>query len=425
MNYHQKYLSSCFVLAIVALLSAGSFDAARAATAPSMGSAASFAVLGSTTVTCTGASTITGNLGVGPAGSAVTGFPAPCTIAGGGTIQAGTANPVALKAHNDAQSAYNALVAEPCTTTYSVPTDLGGLSLSTGVYCFSSSAAITGTLNLTGGGPWIFRIGSTLTTASGPGASSVLVNGSSTGCNPGLFWAVGSSATLGTYSQFQGVIIAVASDTLDTGANDSGGVFALNGAVTLDDNNVSTCNTGGNSGGPPMACTLLQSSSIASNFNGTAIPAGNDFIWFSANASIGGIPTTGGTVSVTNQVLTVPGVGSFSLPDSEVTFSSADTCASVLFSGTTWDVGVPLSGSDEVFIGGFALPVPAGLPGGIKGVTWSGTFASSAAGASIKWKWGPLCTTQPSPATTCSESSRHTPTLAYLKTRTMPEHRKT
>jgi len=193
---------------------------------------------------------------------------------------------------------------------------------------------------------------------------------------------------LGTYSQFQGVIIAVASDTLDTGANDSGGVFALNGAVTLDDNNVSTCNTGGNSGGPPMACTLLQSSSIASNFNGTAIPAGNDFIWFSANASISGIPTTGGTVSVTNQVLTVPGVGSFSLPDSEVTFSSADTCASVLFSGTTWDVGVPLSGSDEVFIGGFALPVPAGLPGGIKDVTWSGTFASSAAGASISWKWG-------------------------------------
>ena len=357
-----------------------------------MGSAASFAVLGSTTVTCTGLSTITGNLGVGPAGSAVSGFPAPCTIVGG-TIQAGTANPVALKAHNDAQTAYNALVAEPCTNAVPyTPTDVLGVApldtLGPGVYCFSSSAELNGTLTLTGGGPWIFRTGSTLTTASG---SSVVVNGSSTGCNPGVFWAVGSAATLGTGTQFQGVIIAVASDTLTTGANESGGVFALNGAVTLDTNDVSTCNTGGNSGGPPSACTLLQSSSIASNFNGTSIPGG-DFIWFSANASISGIPTSGGpqTVSVTNQAITIPGVGSFSLPDSEVTFSSIG-CASVSFDVVTgtWDVNVPFSGSDEIFIGGFVLPVPAGgFPGGIKDVTWSGNIASSAAGASINWKWG-------------------------------------
>jgi hypothetical protein len=123
--------------------------------------------------------------------------------------------------------------------------DLGGLTLGPGVYCFNSSAELTGTLNLTGGGPWIFQIGSTLTTASN---ASVLVNGnreSSSVCAPGVFWAVGSSATLGTGTQFQGIILALISDTVTTSTNVSGGVFALTGAVTLDTNLVSACSSVG------------------------------------------------------------------------------------------------------------------------------------------------------------------------------------
>src|SRR5450759_1718209 len=150
--------------------------------APSLGSAASFAVLGSSTVTCTGVSTITGDIGVSP-GSAVTGFPAPCTVFG--AIHA--ADAVAFQAHHDAALAYAALVAETCTT-HLPGQDLGGLTLGPGVYCFDSSAELTGTLNLTGGGPWIFQIGSTLTTASN---SSVVVNGTSygSGCaSGGVFW---------------------------------------------------------------------------------------------------------------------------------------------------------------------------------------------------------------------------------------------
>ena len=117
-------------------------------------------------------------------------------------------------------------------------------TLGSGVYCFSSSAELTGTLNLTGGGPWIFQIGSTLTTASN---ASVLVNGLpyGSGCvSGGVFWAVGSSATLGTGTQFQGVILALISDTVTTSANVLGGVFALTGAVTLDTNTVNACNSG-------------------------------------------------------------------------------------------------------------------------------------------------------------------------------------
>jgi Ice-binding-like len=230
-------------LLVICMLSTGSLCWAQA---PSLGSAATFAVLGSSTVTCTGASTITGDVGVSP-GSAVTGFPAPCTVVG--TIHA--ADAVALQAHHDAALAYAALVAETCTTNLTGQ-DLGGLTLGPGVYCFDFSAELTGTLNLTGSGPWIFQIGSTLTTAS---SSSVLVNGNgfSQNCEPGVFWAVGSSATLGTGTQFQGIILALISDTVTTSANVSGGVFALTGAVTLDTNTVNTCSSGGTT---PAAGTI-------------------------------------------------------------------------------------------------------------------------------------------------------------------------
>jgi Ice-binding-like len=228
---------------LICMLSVGSL--AWAQTAPSLGSAASFAVLGSSTVTCTGATTINGDVGVSP-GSAVTGFP-PCTAT---AIDA--ADAVALAAHHDAALAYAFLGAETCTTNLTGQ-DLGGLTLGPGVYCFDSSAQLTGTLTLTGSGPWIFQIGSTLTTGS---ASSVLVNGNgfSPNCNPGVFWQVGSSATLGSGSQFQGVALALISDTLVSGTNVSGGVFALTGAVTMDTNQVNACS--GSGGVTPPARTI-------------------------------------------------------------------------------------------------------------------------------------------------------------------------
>jgi hypothetical protein len=232
------------LMVVICMLSMGSLCWAQA---PSLGSAASFAVLGSSTVTCTGASTITGDVGVSP-GSAVTGFPVPCTVVGG-AIHA--ADAVALQAHSDATVAYAALVAETCNTNLTGQ-DLGGLTLAPGVYCFNSSAQLTGTLNLTGAGPWIFQIGSTLTTGTN---AFVLVNGSpfSQACSPGAFWQVGSSATLGTGTQFQGVILALISATVVSGTNVSGGVLALTGAVTLDTNDVNACSGGGT---PPAAGTI-------------------------------------------------------------------------------------------------------------------------------------------------------------------------
>ena len=211
---------------------------ASAASAQSLGSAQSFAVLGASTVTNTGPTIITGDLGVSP-GAAITGFPPGVVL--GGTIHAGDA--VAAQAHSDAVLAYAALVGATCTTDLTGQ-NLGGLTLTSGVYCFSSSAQLTGPLplNLVGAGPWIFRIGSTLTTASN---SSVLVNGAPDCDGADVFWQVTSSATLGTGTQFVGNILALISISLTTSANVSGSALALTGAVTMDTNKVSACSSGG------------------------------------------------------------------------------------------------------------------------------------------------------------------------------------
>jgi type VI secretion system secreted protein VgrG len=160
-----------------------------------------------------------------------------------GTIHVG--DPVALLAHADATKAYAALLAETCSTNLSGQ-DLGGQFLAPGVYCFDSSAQLTGILTLNGNGVYVFKIGSTLTTATG--SSVVLTNGALCG---NVFWQVGSSATLGTGTIFVGNVIAFTSDTVTTGVSVAGRVFALGGAVTLDTNIITAgaCAAGGGGGG--------------------------------------------------------------------------------------------------------------------------------------------------------------------------------
>jgi hypothetical protein len=241
-----------------------------AQTAPTLGTSQSFAVLGASTVTNTGPSVVTGDLGLSP-GTSITGFPPGIVV--GTTHQT---DAVAAGAQADALTAYTFLAGEACTQTLS--TDLGGLTLPAGVYCFTSSAQLTGTLTLNAqGNPnavFIFKIGSTLTTASN---SSVVMVNSGVPCN--VFFQVGSSATLGTGTAFLGSIFAEASVTVNTGATvEPGRVVALNGAVTLDSNIVSvgTCNSGS-----------LQVCKVA----GAGVTVGTDFS-FSIPSAIPPQPTT-------------------------------------------------------------------------------------------------------------------------------------
>ncbi len=229
----RKSLFSCLT-SFALLFSVASSTKLVAATAPPLGTAQSFAVLGASTVTNTGLTVVTGDLGVSP-GSAITGFPPGVVV--NGTMHA--ADAVAAQAQLDAVTAYNFLAGQPFTTNLS-GFDLGGLTLGPGVYRFNSSAQLTGTLTLDAQGDpnavFIFQIGTSLTTASN---SAVVVINGGTACN--VFFQVGSSATLGTSTQFLGSILANISDTLTTNATVSGRVFALNGAVTLDTSRVSGC----------------------------------------------------------------------------------------------------------------------------------------------------------------------------------------
>ncbi len=207
----------------------GPAHAASELSAPSLGTVGSFAVLGGSTVTNTGATTIHGSLGVSP-GLAITGFPPG--LVSGGTTHAGDAT--ALQAQIDTATAYNALAAQACTVDLSGK-DLGGMTLTPGVYCFGSSAQLTGALVLDAGGKadavFIFKTQSTLTTASN--ASVQVIHG---GNDCGVFWQIGSSATLGTGTVFSGSVLALASITLTTGAKLSGRALARTAAVTMDDN---------------------------------------------------------------------------------------------------------------------------------------------------------------------------------------------
>lgn len=219
---------------VLLFLASAYMGAVEAATAPSLGTAASFAVLGSSTVTNTGATIVNGDLGVSP-GSAITGFP-PGVVIPPGSIHA--ADAVAAQAQSDVTTAYNNLAGQACNFNLTGQ-DLGGLTLTSGVYCFpNTSAQLTGPLTLdaqnNANAVFIFQIGSTLTTAS---SSSVnIINGGS-GCR--VFWQVGSSATLGTNTAFKGNILALASVTLNTSASIAPGrAFARTGAVTMDTNSV-------------------------------------------------------------------------------------------------------------------------------------------------------------------------------------------
>lgn len=204
-----------------------------------LGSAQSFGVLGGSTVTSTGPTVVAGDVGVWP-GVAITGFPPGLVILG--TTHAGDA--VAQQAQSDLTIAYVAAAGLAPTATLT-GTDLGGLTLTPGVYFFSSSAFLTGTLTLDAqvdpNAEFIFQIGSTLVTAS---SSSVLTINGADACQ--IYWQVGSSATLGTDTAFLGHILALTSITLNTRATIlEGSALARNGAVTMDSNTITACPTPG------------------------------------------------------------------------------------------------------------------------------------------------------------------------------------
>ena len=206
-------------------------NAASAAIVPTvpLATSANYAVLGASTVTNTGNSTLDGSLGLWP-GDSITGFP-PGFVVPPGTTD--TTNAVAQQAQSALTAAYVDAAGRPVDTTTTA--DLANLNLQAGVYAGPSKSplSLSGTLVLDGGGDlssvFIFQTDSTLITGSG---STVRLTNGAQECN--VFWQVGSSATLGTGSVFTGNILALTSITVNNSVTVHGRALARNGAVTLD-----------------------------------------------------------------------------------------------------------------------------------------------------------------------------------------------
>jgi Ice-binding-like len=286
-------------LAIVIFAGVAGTPAAWAAQPPvGLGTATPFAVLAGTTVTNTGPSVISGDLGVSP-GSAVTGFPPGRVINGTQHV----ADAVARQAQSGLTAGYlDAAGRTPATT---VSKDLGGQTLAPGVYKAAAAMSLTGTVTLKGGpsAVFIFQAGSTLITASG---STVRLTGGAQACN--VFWQVGSSATLGTHTTFTGSILALTSVAVQTGTTVAGRVLARNGAVTLDNNTITrpACVTASPSPSATPTATSSPTASPTATSSPTATPTASPTATSSPTAS----PTATSSPSPTEIIPSgAPGTG--------------------------------------------------------------------------------------------------------------------
>jgi type VI secretion system secreted protein VgrG len=268
MRSFRPVLTVMVVLAAAVLLPA---QGARAATAVNLGLAAPFAVLGGSTVTNAGSTTVNGDVGVHP-GPAVT----ITQNMVNGAIHAGDSVAAAAKA--DLATAYDTALAQGPDAP--LAGDLGGMTLTPGLYSFPAAATLGGTLTLNGGGDptavFIIQIGSTITTAAN---SAVVLTGGAQACH--VTWLIGSSATLGADTSFRGDVLADTSITAVAGTTVDGRLLAIGGAVTLDTNRVTatTC--------LPPATTTSTTTSTTGVLSITPAPAG-DF----ASSSVTGVAQT-------------------------------------------------------------------------------------------------------------------------------------
>jgi hypothetical protein len=319
---------------------APSGNVAAAESTVGLGAANSFAVVGGSTVTNAGPSTISGDLGVSP-GSEVTGFP-PGVVNNGvihaADAEAGQAQAAVVTAYNDAAGR---------ATTATITADLGGQTLVTGVYT-GGSLGLTGTLTLDAQGDpnavFIFQASSTLLVA---GSSQVsLINGTQA-CN--VFWQVGSSATIGTGATFAGTVIALTSISAQTGASVSGRLLARNGAVTLDTNTITR-----------PGCTIAPPATTTTTTTSTTVVASTTTEVAPTTTEAGGGPTTdSGTPTTTG-----PGGSTTAAPNTAPATTPTTPPAST-------PLTIPATGSSTT--SQTALATLLLLLGGaaLLGVTWS------------------------------------------------------
>jgi len=262
-------MSSLAALAIVVASVGSSIASFAAQPIVDLGEAGSFAVLAGSGITNTGPTTASGSAGA-DFGSSPTGtFTGDVQVTTSGTKYT-SVNAAVTSAKVDLATAYNDAAGRTPATT--VTADLGGQTLTAGVYKSASSLAITGTLTLNAQNDpdavFVFQAGSTLTSASS--ARVVLINGADA-CN--VFWQVGSSATFGTDTVFVGHVLALTSITANTRATFQGQLLARNGAVTLDTNTITNNLCLSPSASPSASASATPSASASATPSASGTPA--------------------------------------------------------------------------------------------------------------------------------------------------------
>lgn len=198
----------------------------------SLAGTSNFALLAGSAITNTGATSITGDLGLSP-GSSIGGFPPGIMV---GKMQMNTN--LSIQAKLDLVAAYDDAAGRTSTEIVTLSGNIGGLTLTPGLYKTTSSLAISSgdlTFDAKGNGNAVFiiQIASSLTTTSG---RKVFLKGNASASN--IFWQVGSSATFGTTSVFMGTIMAMQSITFNTGATLNGRALARTGGIVLAGNTI-------------------------------------------------------------------------------------------------------------------------------------------------------------------------------------------
>jgi type VI secretion system secreted protein VgrG len=335
---------------LVAVLPIVGADAAQAPVG--LGTATSFAVLAGSGITNTGSTTISGDVGTHPTPS-MTGFDT-VTVTGAKH----PADAVALQAKNDLTTAYNTAAA--ATPTTAVATELGGRTLTPGVYG-ADTLGITGVLTLdTLGDPnavFIFQASSTLITASN---SSVIVLDGAVACN--VYWQVGTSATLGTSSRFIGTVLASTSITATTGATIQGRLLAQTGAVTLHTNTITrpVCAPAATTTTTPAASTTTSTSAPSTTTTvpggGTSVPGGSGVAPGGPSPSTPAVTPPAGGTTPSGSSLTATGIGTGT---GGPTGSGSTTGGATSRTPGTGFPGLPVTGTDLdgalVGIGALAL----------------------------------------------------------------------
>jgi type VI secretion system secreted protein VgrG len=399
---YQKRLKKPAAVQIHLFIAVACLSTDARATTVELGTAGNFTVLGGTTVTNGGASSIIGNLGLSP-GTSITGLAE--SVTGSTDIN----NATAAQAQADAASALNHLVSLTATQDLS-GFDLGGMVLTPGVYKFSAASQLTGSVILNGIGQenplFVFQIGSTLTTA--PGASFVAINGASAS---NTYFQIGSSATLGTNTKFAGNLLAAVSTTVNAGTIVDGRILAA-AAITLDTNQISLASSTGTTWGLTKTGSYTMNLLKSNSYSGlTTLVQGVIQVGVGSSGSVGAIESSafgsdrlmlqGGVLSSdgTTQrtilnAITVSGNLSLgnAIDNGELTFEAAmdlsgatrtlGVDSAVVFNGSLSNGGLTKTGSGQLTLSGASTYTGSTTVSAGKLIVNGSTSASSAVGVS-------------------------------------------